>query len=88
MSDRDKFYELLAHFSFLEPFWDKGTHRVSLDGLDSSYFSNEQIIVKNVILSIWNGRSNEVKVDVTDIAALSPQDKKPLIEWLWNPFWP
>lgn len=88
MTDIDKFYELLASYPFLNEFWDKEKNRVDLEGIEIGYFPSEYIVVNDVVLSIWNGQFNSTKVDITDLAALSPIRKKPLLEWLLNPFWP
>jgi hypothetical protein len=88
MSDKEKFYDLLAQYPFLEGCWDKDTHRANIEALNTACFASEQSTVKDVVLSIWNGGSNTIKVDITDLAALSPELKKPLLEWLQNPFWP
>lgn len=88
MTDREKFYDLLSNYPYLDVLWDKETHRVDLDRINTEYFSHYQIVVKDVILSIWDGRSNSKKIDITDLAALNLEDKKPLLEWIWTPFWP
>ncbi len=51
-----------------------------------------QSVILKSLLSIWSGRwsgsTGELSIEFFDLAILSPDARRPLIDWLANPFFP
>jgi hypothetical protein len=95
MSDTQRrfFDELLAHYPRLAEFWDREERSFDDERAERSMgvLSPGEAVVLKVLASIWMGCAPELslyKIDVTDLAVLSPEWRAPLVEWILNPFWP
>lgn len=93
MSDTQKrfFDELLAAYPRLAEFWDRSRRCLLDDRAEAAMGSlspGERVVLK-ALASIWLGRADGgYEIDLTDLAALSPEWRKPLVQWLINPYWP
>lgn len=89
-TDREKFYDLLDRFPQFSRFWDREKHICDLDNINSlAGLSSGEVVIRNVLVSIWGGRAlDQNRIDITDLASLSPDALRPIIEWLAAPYWP
>lgn len=93
MSDSQKrfFDELLAHYPRLAEYWDR-EDRSFLDEKATATMGvlscGERVVLK-ALAAIWMGSAEApFKLDFSGVGALSPNFRKPLVDWLLNPFWP
>lgn len=85
------FDELLAHYPRLAEFWDREERtfdeEAALAAMD--VLSCGEKAVLKALAAIWLGRAGETfALDFSDLGALSPEWRQPLVEWLLTPFWP
>lgn len=87
------FEELLSHYPRLAEFWDREAREFQDERAEDAVMSNalasgERVVLK-ALASIWLGGAHSVySLDLTDLAALPLEWRKPLVGWLSNPFWP
>lgn len=87
------FDELLCHYPRLAEFWDREKREFQDEKAEyaangNALSSGERVVLK-ALASIWLGGSCvSYALDFTEMAALSPDFLKPLVQWLINPFWP
>lgn len=85
------FDELLAKYPRLQEFWDRDERQLKDDMVLAMLFrlsQGEQVALK-ALVSIWLGKApSGCELDLTDLAALSPEWRAPLVQWILNPFWP
>jgi len=85
------FAELQAHYPRLEQFWDREAREFRDEAAEDALgrLSPGEAVVLKALASIWLGCAHSAyQLDLTDLAALSPEWRKPLVEWLQTPFWP
>ncbi len=90
--NQTRFFDgLLAKYPRLEEFWDR--ERREFNDIRAKkqmgvLSSGEKVVLK-ALASIWMGSSNgKFDLNFSDVADLSPSFRKPLVEWLINPWWP
>lgn len=85
------FVELLAKYPRLAEFWDREKREFRDEAADAAMgkLSTGEAVVLKALASIWLGNAaGSYELDLTELAALSPEWRQPLVEWLLNPFWP
>ncbi len=89
MTEKEKFKRMLKKYPSLRGFWKEIEGNFDTKGASVAVgLSPSELVILKCLSSIWGGASNGNDVDFTDIAALSIEDRKPLVEFLVNPFWP
>lgn len=87
------FAELLVHYPTLARFWDDEAREfqdeAAEDALISGRLALGEAVVLRALAAIWLGHARSAyALDFTDLAALSPEWRLPLVGWISNPFWP
>ena len=89
MNTQDKFYELLNNYPFARPYWDQEKREVDLEALNARSWSTHEQAVINALVEIWTGNtSNGFSASITELAQISDGLRKPILEWLADPYWP
>jgi len=97
MTDKDEFWQLLAHYPDLERYWDTtGTGELrDTARKDILRMRPRDATLLGILASIWLGGLARLKendcfrVDLTDIPAYIDRcDLKPILDWLIDPYWP
>ncbi|WP_309386077.1 hypothetical protein [Cerasicoccus frondis] len=90
MSDKERFFLLLAQYPFAQRFWDdEGLNVPALKRAAGRMSHGEQVIAR-CLYAIWT-RSDDAfaRINLTDLAGVvDAHNRKPLVEWLANPCWP
>ncbi len=90
-TESQQFFDLLSNYPRLESFWDKETKSADFQAILNSYkkLSKGETIILKCLYSIWRGTAGKTHtIDITDLALLDAENKKPLLEWIINPFFP
>lgn len=83
-AEQSRFFLLLSNYPRLAPCWDAGSR--SMVVMKPRGLSAGEATVFRCLASIWLGEGHAVPF--ADLAALDPASRKPLVEWLANPFFP
>lgn len=90
--EQQQFFAMLESYPTLKRFWDQDSMDVDLKAVKKSegYLSSGEFIALQVLTSIWLGTGTMMmlKIDFTDLAVLSPDFRRPFVEWLCQPFYP
>jgi hypothetical protein len=83
MSNKERFWALLDYFPpRVRDQWDReGEEHLG----DPIGLSHGEVTMHAALKAIWYGKG---EVDLADLAALDVQFRKPLLEWLADPFFP
>lgn len=91
VSQRQFFVWLHANYPECVRYWNAETAEVKIESIEHAIAvasSGERIVLK-CLLSIWWGSArDQMEIDITDLAIISPHKRAPIIDWLSNPFWP
>lgn len=91
MNEYDRFFELLNHYPFLKSYWSRGENECDIERLKndaSGILSKGESVLAAAMLSIWTHSGAHLPLDFSDLGALDEDARKPLIEWLREPFFP
>ena len=97
--NQKKFKELLEkHYWFLKQYWvwnASGSGELQLEAARASLgkLSSGERVILCCLVAIWCGGLGKgmaaFKIDFSDLYGyVDPAERKPLLEWLVDPFWP
>ncbi|HDR2590989.1 TPA: hypothetical protein QCI16_004493 [Enterobacter ludwigii] len=85
--DMVQFREMLEQFPQLAEYWDFDNREVKVKTADDLPLSSGEKILMTFFLSVWFGRN--VDFDITRAAGvLSTENKRVIVGWFLDPFWP
>lgn len=88
-SDQNRFIEMVESFPRLSGYWDFEAWQVDPERIKEDYealSSGEQVLI-SFLMSVWFGRNRDF--DITRAAGiLSNDNKKIIVQWFLDPFWP
>lgn len=93
-TQRQFFEVLLKHYPRLAEFWNREKREfdevmASPAVLSGGVLSSGEKTILKALASIWLGSANSTfQLDITDLAALPVSERRPLVAWIANPFWP
>jgi hypothetical protein len=89
-TDKTRFFQLLDNYPTLSRYWDREADELKVKAFENATgLSGGETLVLNVLASIWFGSGRgKFEIDITDLAALSVEARRPVLEWLADPFWP
>ncbi|PXW50386.1 hypothetical protein DFO55_12457 [Grimontella sp. AG753] len=89
LSDRERFHRMLTSYPRLSTYWDSSENSLRYLYLKKAHTSmshGEQIMAR-FFMSVWQGKNEEF--DFIDAASqLDMQEKKIIVTWFADPFWP
>jgi len=91
MNSKQKFFKLLSHYPTLAHHWNTEKEELDIDQVEAAIgkLSSGEVVILNILVSIWLGSARDKHtIDITDLAAIDIHSKKPIIEWLIDPYWP
>ena len=92
MTDREKFYQVINSFDFLQPYWDQKKHKVKIDEIEERLgtMSTGEKHLALFMIGVWFHRSQiGMEFDLfTAFSTLGGHFRKPVIDWVNNPYYP
>jgi len=86
-NDLGRFEVMVSAFPDLAHYWDFEKREVSVKSADELPLSSGERILMTFFLSVWFGRN--VDFDITRAAGvLSTENKRVIMQWFLDPFWP
>jgi len=91
MNSKQRFFNLLGNYPALSHYWNTEKEELDIDQVEAirGKLSPGEVLLLNILVSIWCGNArNDFEIDITDLAAIDLHARRPIIEWLIDPFWP
>lgn len=97
LTDLEKFWALLDRYpASITRYWNRQKRECDLELVQGNLhfkirsYSRGELVVLQSLVSIWKGSGDmkHLRIDITDLAALSSDYREPLLSWLADPFWP
>lgn len=86
-NDQIMFQQMVEKYPNLAVYWDFENREVKVKNTDNLPLSSGEKILMTFFLSVWFGRN--VNFDITRAAGvLSAENKRVIVEWFIEPFWP
>lgn len=88
----DRFCVLIQKFPSMRQYWNNDKHIFELEkakkALKQGAMSRGEKVILSCLITIYNPSNSGCEVNFSDLAALSFQDRIPLVTFLIDPFWP
>jgi len=86
-----KFYELVDQVPRVASLWDRddNSFKSELYEKEQGVMSPGELAMAQFFISIWFNHNERYGFDLSDaISYIDPPEKKLIINWIENPFWP
>jgi hypothetical protein len=91
-TEQEKFFTLLNQYPNLAVCWNEQKREIRPRMIirTNALASTGEKVILACLQCIWYGQASDsgTFIDITQLAQLSDQYKRPIVEWLINPFWP
>lgn len=90
-TSQERFFDLLKNYPRFAKSWNPERREMLGDPCRwPDGFTKSDQVVAQILVSIWQGNASKPRhyVDITDVAELPAEFKKPILAWLADPFWP
>jgi len=90
---QQRFFDLLDQYPRFTDLWNLEKREYDPNATTATMYTcspGEGVILK-CLLTIWRGNAGPdgaFKIDLAELAIVDPVNRRPLLEWLADPFWP
>lgn len=88
---RERFYQMLDQVLRIDHLWDREKHelKVNLFEKELGIMSTGEVHLAKFFASLWFNNNKRYGFDLVDaVATLDSTERKLIIDWVANPFWP
>lgn len=88
-----QFFDLLEHYPRFTGFWSREHREYNDDAVTEALgtCSSGEIVILKCLVTIWRGNAgpnSEFQIDLAELAIVNSNNRRPLLLWLAEPFWP
>lgn len=88
---QEKFFNLLEKAPRIRNLWDKKTRSLNVNSFEEQLgvMSSGEVAVAKFFASVWFNDNKKYGFDLVDVVSrIDVPERKLIIEWMCNPFWP